>query len=446
MKGMKNAMKSSMGKLMADVLRYYYFDSDSVVEEAAGEDSSGKSFRERDVDGFRESEVVYIQRLVDAYVLVLNRRQEERMKNNQGKNGNRGKANTKKWLKHMPRCAFPAPRQLEALDLRLCACLAPMGALFTTKTEVLKQLSSLGRLVVNAGNGAVQSITNLALLRHGISIWIDVPLDMIAKEFKRDAEQSTVSNISTSDSVSEELDQLTLLYEEHLDGYATADAMISLQAVASKLGYDEFEQVTAEDMALEVVKSPNSYMFYSETYPPMSLSPVYTNYNAMKLPFLTIHHHHNLTSLSPPSPSPSPLPSLSIPSRTQPMVFHTAFYWGKAHQILFLGWPGSSTGMYVLALLLVFSLAVLVECLSYVQLVKPGSNRVGYCFFRTGMRAVRAGVAYMVILAVMSYNVGIFIAAIVGHAFGYLLFGSGLCLKPDRPSSSLVIGFGLGKM
>ncbi|KAL2907063.1 putative inactive shikimate kinase like 1 chloroplastic [Bienertia sinuspersici] len=382
-------------------------------------------------------------------------RQEERMKNNQGKNGNRGKANTKKWLKHMPRCAFPAPRAYKV----------ELG------TEVLKQLSSLGRLVVNAGNGAVQSITNLALLRHGISIWIDVPLDMIAKEFKRDAEQSTVSNISTSDSVSEALDQLTLLYEEHLDGYATADAMISLQAVASKLGYDEFEQVTAEDMALEVVKSPNSYMFYSETYPPMSSGSdreaykkekddgrswktflilagfsFLTNYNAMKLPFLTIHHHHNLTSLSPPSPSPSPLPSLSIPSRTQPMVFHTAFYWGKAHQILFLGWPGSSTGMYVLALLLVFSLAVLVECLSYVQLVKPGSNRVGYCFFRTGMRAVRAGVAYMVILAVMSYNVGIFIAAIVGHAFGYLLFGSGLCLKPDRPSSSLVIGFGLGKM
>lgn len=89
------------------------------------------------------------------------------------------------------------------------------------QTEVLKQLSSMGRLVVCAGDGAVQSLTNLyvlfispvvslpfrkhthpaqtflkfssvcsrltvsilnsALLRHGISIWIDVPLEIAAK-------------------------------------------------------------------------------------------------------------------------------------------------------------------------------------------------------------------------------------------------------------------------
>lgn len=32
------------------------------------------------------------------------------------------------------------------------------------QTEVLKQLSAMGRLVVCAGNGAVQSITNLYVL------------------------------------------------------------------------------------------------------------------------------------------------------------------------------------------------------------------------------------------------------------------------------------------
>ncbi|XP_010679969.2 probable inactive shikimate kinase like 1, chloroplastic isoform X2 [Beta vulgaris subsp. vulgaris] len=175
--GMSSTMKTSVGKILADELRYYYFDSDMVVEEAAGEYSSGKSFRERNEDGFRESE-----------------------------------------------------------------------------TEVLKQLSSLGRLVVNAGNGAVETATNLSLLRHGIIIWIDVPLYMIAKEFIRDDDQSTMPNISTSDSFSEALDQVTLVYEENREGYATADAMISVQGVASKLAYDEFEHVTAEDMALEVLK------------------------------------------------------------------------------------------------------------------------------------------------------------------------------------------------
>lgn len=53
--------------------------------------------------------------------------------------------------------------------------------------------------------------------------------------------------------------------------------------------------------------------------------------------------------------------------------------------------------------------------------------------------------AYMVILAVTSYNGGIFLAAVVGHTTGYLIFGSGLCLKSDR-RSSLDFGIGHSKM
>ncbi|GAB4847352.1 hypothetical protein Ancab_026410, partial [Ancistrocladus abbreviatus] len=172
--GMNNAIKTSVGKVIADALRYYYFDSDSLVEEAAGSESSGKFFRERDEDGFRESE-----------------------------------------------------------------------------TEVLKQLSSMGRLVVSTGNGAVQSAANLALLRHGISIWIDIPLDMIAKEI---IEEGNHDLVSTPELSSEVLTQLTTLYKESRGGYATADASVSLQKVASKLGFDELDEVTDEDMALEVLK------------------------------------------------------------------------------------------------------------------------------------------------------------------------------------------------
>ncbi|XP_057528929.1 copper transporter 1-like [Amaranthus tricolor] len=101
------------------------------------------------------------------------------------------------------------------------------------------------------------------------------------------------------------------------------------------------------------------------------------------------------------------------------MPFHTASYWGKAHQMLLQGWPGSSTAVYVVAVLLVFFLAILAECLAHVNLVKSSSNRVAGCLFTAGMRAVRAGIASMAILAVMSYNAGIFIATIVGHAVGY---------------------------
>ncbi|KAI8026488.1 hypothetical protein LOK49_LG02G01570 [Camellia lanceoleosa] len=170
--GIKGAMKTSMGKLLADALRYYYFDSDNLVEEAAGGGSAGKSFRERDKEGFFESE-----------------------------------------------------------------------------TEVLKQLSSMGRLVVCAGNGAVQSTTNLALLRHGLSIWIDVPLDMIARDAIENGSQLSESEIFSSGSYSE----LAVLYEELKGGYATADTTVSLHKVASQLGHDDLDAVTKEDMALEVL-------------------------------------------------------------------------------------------------------------------------------------------------------------------------------------------------
>lgn len=164
---MNSSIKTSLGNLLAETLRYYYFDSDSLVEEAAGGKSAVKSFKETDEQGFRESE-----------------------------------------------------------------------------TEVLKQLSSMGRLVVCAGNGAVQSSTNLALLRHGISVWIDVPLDMVAsgilEEHQKEREQVMA--------------QLGSLYEESRDGCATADATVSLQNVACQLGYDDLNAVTPEDMTLEVLK------------------------------------------------------------------------------------------------------------------------------------------------------------------------------------------------
>ncbi|OAY37156.1 hypothetical protein MANES_11G079700v8 [Manihot esculenta] len=174
--GMKSSMKTSLGKLLAEALRYYYFDSDSLVEEAAGGASTAKSFRETDEKGFREYE-----------------------------------------------------------------------------TEVLKQLSAMGRLVVCAGDSAVQSSTNLALMRHGISLWLDVPLDMVAREMNENSFQLTASEIVSGDHL-EVLTRLVARYEEMKGGYATADAKISLQKVASNLGYDELDSVTTEDMTLEVLK------------------------------------------------------------------------------------------------------------------------------------------------------------------------------------------------
>ncbi|KAK6244983.1 hypothetical protein QUC31_011392 [Theobroma cacao] len=117
-----------------------------------------------------------------------------------------------------------------------------------------------------------------------------------------------------------------------------------------------------------------------------------------------------------------------------------SFYWGHKSEILFSGWPGSNSGMYALALMFVFALAVTVEWLSYCSIIKPGANKVAAGFFQTAMHTVRAGLSYMVMLAVMSFNGGVFLSAVFGHAVGFLVFGSrafrksgGSEKKPDLP-------------
>lgn len=174
--GVKNSIISDVGKVLADLMRYYYFDSDVLVEEASGGKFTAK---------------------------LLGKADEE----------------------------F---HQLE--------------------TEVLKQLSSMGRLVVCAGSGSVQFAANLALFRHGISVWIDIPLDMVAKDVMEDKVRLNTSELSMSGNYSQVLSQLTIFYEEYRAGFATADSSVSLNRVASELGYEDLNAVTAEDMAMEVLK------------------------------------------------------------------------------------------------------------------------------------------------------------------------------------------------
>lgn len=131
-------------------------------------------------------------------------------------------------------------------------------------------------------------------------------------------------------------------------------------------------------------------------------------------------------------PPPNPLP------RHDDMVMHMTFFWGKRVQILFSGWPGNQgLGMYLVALLCVFAIAVLAECLSSISQIlsrgrtaaagrdRPSSN----AGLRIFLHAVRMGLLYLVMLAIMSFNVAVLIAAIAGHALGFLL---GLCMLAWR--------------
>ncbi|XP_078445221.1 copper transporter 1-like [Wolffia australiana] len=111
---------------------------------------------------------------------------------------------------------------------------------------------------------------------------------------------------------------------------------------------------------------------------------------------------------------------------------HMTFFWGKNSEILFQGWPGTRGGMYALALIFVFVMAVLVEWLSHCRLIKDKWPRLAAGFLQTVLHTLRVGLAYLLMLAVMSFNVGVLLVAIGGHALGFLLFSGALLGKSEK--------------
>ncbi|KAK6927037.1 Ctr copper transporter [Dillenia turbinata] len=97
------------------------------------------------------------------------------------------------------------------------------------------------------------------------------------------------------------------------------------------------------------------------------------------------------------------------------LMEHMKFHWGGFNRNFFF---------YLLDLAMVFLLSVSVEWLSHTRFIKPDTDHVVAGLVQTALYGVRVGVAYFVMLAVMSFDLGILIAVVVGYSVGFLIFGS----------------------
>ncbi|OIW05737.1 hypothetical protein TanjilG_23523 [Lupinus angustifolius] len=128
---------------------------------------------------------------------------------------------------------------------------------------------------------------------------------------------------------------------------------------------------------------------------------------------------------------PSTNGNMSMPHKKKHFM-HMTFFWGKDSEILFDQWPGDKTGMYVLALVFVFVMSFLVELLSSTRFVKPGSNHFAAGLVQTVIHLLRVGLSFLVMLALMSFNGGVFLVAVVGHALGFFIFRSNAFKKKEN--------------
>ncbi|KAJ0742901.1 putative Ctr copper transporter [Helianthus annuus] len=123
---------------------------------------------------------------------------------------------------------------------------------------------------------------------------------------------------------------------------------------------------------------------------------------------------------------PMPMPNHTMDGMC---MMHMTFFWGKNVVMLFDDWPNGKLGMYILALVVLFVVAVAIEFLAYFSAVKTRASPIMSGLAHASVHGLRMALAYLVMLAVMSYNIGVFICVVVGHAFGYFLVKYRAALK-----------------
>ncbi|CAD6259366.1 unnamed protein product [Miscanthus lutarioriparius] len=182
--GMMGSGKTTVGKILAEVLGYSFFDSDKLVEKAVGISSVAEIFQLHSEAFFRDNE-----------------------------------------------------------------------------SEVLRDLSSMHRLVVATGGGAVIRPINWSYMKKGLTVWLDVPLDALAR---RIAAVGTASrpllHQESGDPYAKAYAKLTSLFEQRMDSYANADARVSLEHIALKQGHNDVTVLTPSTIAIEALLKMESFL------------------------------------------------------------------------------------------------------------------------------------------------------------------------------------------
>ncbi|XP_048559680.1 shikimate kinase 3, chloroplastic isoform X2 [Triticum urartu] len=182
--GMMGSGKTTVGKIIAEVLGYSFFDSDKLVEQSVGIPSVAEIFQVHSEAFFRDNE-----------------------------------------------------------------------------SEVLRDLSSMHRLIVATGGGAVIRPINWSYMKKGLTIWLDVPLDALAR---RIAAVGTASrpllHQESGDPYAKAYAKLTALFEQRMDSYANADARVSLENIAFKQGHNDVNVLTPSAIAIEALLKMESFL------------------------------------------------------------------------------------------------------------------------------------------------------------------------------------------
>lgn len=129
------------------------------------------------------------------------------------------------------------------------------------ETEVLRNLSMMHRLVVSTGGGAVVRPINWIYMQKGMSVWLDVPLEALARRITAVGTDSRpLLHHESGDPYLKTMKRLTALFKERGEAYANANARVSLENIANKLRDKDVCNLTPTAIAIEVLEQIEKFL------------------------------------------------------------------------------------------------------------------------------------------------------------------------------------------
>ncbi|KAK3411578.1 hypothetical protein EUGRSUZ_I00321 [Eucalyptus grandis] len=129
------------------------------------------------------------------------------------------------------------------------------------ETEMLRRLSRMHRMVVSTGGGAVIRPVNWRHMQQGISVWLDVPLEALARRIAAVGTHSRpLLHDESGDAYTKALTRLSNLLEERSESYAYANARVSLEEIAAKLGYRDVSHISPTAIAIEALEQIEGFL------------------------------------------------------------------------------------------------------------------------------------------------------------------------------------------
>ncbi|CAH9091194.1 unnamed protein product [Cuscuta epithymum] len=123
------------------------------------------------------------------------------------------------------------------------------------ETEVLRKLSLMRHIVVSTGGGAVVRPINWKYMHKGISVWLDVPVNVLAMRISAVGTHSRpLLPNESEDNDPKTLKCLLTLLDERREAYSNAKARVCIENIALSRGCIDVSNITPTQIAIQALE------------------------------------------------------------------------------------------------------------------------------------------------------------------------------------------------